>query len=76
MHLHLAVYLPTGRVRVACPMHIDDEAVRLAVIARLGWIERQQVKFREQERQTPREYVSRESCSPGIGRLCESLYLF
>ena len=60
-HLHLAVYPPTGRVSVAVPLHLDDEAVRLAVIAKLGWIERQQAKFKEQERQTPREYVSGES---------------
>jgi predicted metal-dependent hydrolase len=60
-NLHLAVYPPAGRIRVAAPLLVDDEAVRLAVIARLPWIKRQQVKFQEQERQTPREYVSGES---------------
>jgi len=60
-NLHLAVYPPNGRIRVAAPLRLDDEAVRLAVISRLGWIKRQQTKFKEQERQTAREYVSGES---------------
>ena len=60
-NLHLAVYPPNGRVRVAAPLHIDDEAVRLAVISRLVWIKRQQAKFEGQERQSAREYVSGES---------------
>lgn len=60
-NLHLAVYPPNGRVRVAVPLLVDDEAVRLAVISKLGWIKRQQIKFAEQERQSKREYVSGES---------------
>ncbi|MGA2489110.1 MAG: SprT family zinc-dependent metalloprotease [Anaerolineales bacterium] len=60
-NLHLAVYPPNGRVRVAVPLLLNDEAVRLAVIARLGWIKRQQLKFQEQDRQSMREYVSGES---------------
>ena len=60
-NLHLAVYPPNGRVRVAAPMRVNDEAVRLAVVSRLGWIRRQQRKFTGQERQSSREYVSRES---------------
>jgi predicted metal-dependent hydrolase len=60
-NLHLAVYPPYGRIRVAVPLRLDDEAVRLAVISRLGWIKRQQEKFNQQERQTAREYTSGES---------------
>ena len=60
-HLHLAVYPPAGRVRVAAPLRVNDEAVRLFTIARLGWIKRQQAKFAAQQRQSPREYVSGES---------------
>lgn len=60
-NLHLAVYPPDGHVRVAVPLRVDDESVRMAVIARLGWIRRQQEKFAQQERQSPREYVSGES---------------
>ncbi|MCZ7554617.1 MAG: M48 family metallopeptidase [Anaerolineales bacterium] len=60
-NLHVAVYPPSGRVRVAAPLRVDDEAVRLAVISKLGWIKRQQAKFVAQERQSAREYVSGES---------------
>ena len=60
-NLHLAVYPPNGRVRVAVPLRVNDEAVRLAVISRLAWIKRQQAKFDGQERQSAREYVPGES---------------
>lgn len=60
-NLHLAVYPPNGRVRVAAPLRVNDEAVKLAVIARLSWIKRQQAKFTKQERETRHEYVNGES---------------
>jgi len=60
-NLHLGVYPPAGRVRVAAPLHINDEAVRLFTISKLAWIKRQQAKFERQERQSAREYVSGES---------------
>jgi predicted metal-dependent hydrolase len=60
-NLHLGVYPPNGRVRVAAPLRIDDNAVRLFTITRLGWIKRQQARFTAQERQSPREYVTGES---------------
>ncbi|MDX1524472.1 MAG: SprT family zinc-dependent metalloprotease [Anaerolineae bacterium] len=60
-NLHLAVYPPDGRVRVAVPLHITDDNVRLAVISKLGWIKKQQAAFRDQPRQSPREMVSGES---------------
>lgn len=59
-NLHLGVYPPDGRVRVAAPMILSEDAVRLAVIARLGWIKQQRAKFEAQERQSEREYVSGE----------------
>lgn len=60
-NLHLAVYPPGGRVRVAAPEHLDDEAVRLAVVSRLGWIRRKQEDYVAQERQSAREMVTGES---------------
>lgn len=60
-NLHLGVYPPNGRVRVAAPTRIRDEAIRLAVISRLAWIKRQRERFHTQARQSAREYVSRES---------------
>ncbi|HPZ07806.1 MAG TPA: SprT family zinc-dependent metalloprotease [Candidatus Eremiobacteraeota bacterium] len=60
-NLHLTVHPPEGRVRVASPAGVKDEAIRLFVISRLPWIKRQQRKFREQEREREREFLSRES---------------
>lgn len=60
-HLHVGVYPPAGRVRVAAPRRMDDEAVRVAVASRLGWIRRQQKAFAGQDRQSKREMVSGES---------------
>ena len=60
-NLHLGVYPPQGRVRVAAPLSVDDEAVRLAVVGKLGWIKRQRAKFQAQPRQSQRRMVSGES---------------
>jgi predicted metal-dependent hydrolase len=60
-NLHLGVYPPHGRVRVAAPMTVTDEAVRLAVIGKLGWIKRQRARFAAQPRQSEREMVRGES---------------
>lgn len=60
-NLHIGIYPPHGRVRVATPVKIDDEAVRLAVVSKLSWIKKQVRHFQEQPRQTKREMVSGES---------------
>lgn len=60
-NLHLGVYPPNGRVRVAAPLALTGDAVRLAVISRLGWIKRQRAKFDGQPRQSKRELVTGES---------------
>ncbi len=60
-NLHVAVYPPDGRVRVAAPWHVSDEAVRLAVATRIAWINRQRRSFVAQERQTERHYISGET---------------
>ncbi len=60
-HLHLGVYPPDGRVRVAVPLRLDDDAVRLAVISRLAWIRRKRAEFQGQDRQSRREFVTGES---------------
>ena len=60
-NLHVGVYPPVGRVRIATPLHLNDEAVRLAVVSRLGWIRRQQANFNQQQRQSNREFSPGES---------------
>src|ERR1017187_4026499 len=60
-NLHLGVYPPHGRVRVAAPLRVSDNAVRLAIVSRLGWIKRQRARFSAQARQSKREMVSGET---------------
>lgn len=60
-NIHLAVYPPTGRVRIAAPLKVNEDAIRLFAISKLGWIKRNQRKFEGQERISPREYKQRES---------------
>lgn len=60
-NLHLAVYPPNGRVRIATPLRLDDEAIRLFAISKMSWIKKQISKFENQERQTFREFVSGEN---------------
>ena len=60
-NVHLAVYPPTGRVRIASPLRINDEAVRLFAISKIAWIRKHQRNFLAQDRQLPRQFKDRES---------------
>ena len=60
-NIHLSVYPPTGRVRISAPLRMNLETIRVFAISKLGWIKQQQKKLREQQRETPREYLDRES---------------
>jgi len=60
-NVHLSVHPPAGRVRIAAPRHLSNDAIRAFAIGKLAWIRRQQAKLQEQERETPREFVGRES---------------
>lgn len=60
-NVHLSVYPPTGRVRISAPLRMSLDTIRVFAISKLDWIKRQQRKLREQERETPREYLDRES---------------
>ena len=60
-NIHLSVYPPTGRVRISAPSRMSLDTIRVFAISKLGWIKQQQQKLREQERETPREYLDRES---------------
>jgi len=60
-NLHVGVYPPVGRVRVAAPQRLDETHVRLAVIQRLPWIKRQRKQMQNAIRQSAREMVSGES---------------
>ena len=60
-NIHLSVHPPAGKVRIAAPARMDVDTIRLFAISKLGWIKQQQRKLREQERETPREFIGRES---------------
>ena len=60
-NIHLSVHPPTGRVRISAPLRMNIETIRVFAISKLGWIKQHQKKLREQERETPREYLDRES---------------
>jgi hypothetical protein len=60
-NVHLSVYPPTGRVRISAPTRMNIDTIRVFAISKLAWIKQQQTKLREQERETPRDYVDRES---------------
>jgi predicted metal-dependent hydrolase len=60
-NVHLSVYPPAGRVKISAPLRMKLETIRVYAISKLGWIKQQQKKLRGQERETPREYLDRES---------------
>jgi predicted metal-dependent hydrolase len=60
-NVHLSVYPPVGKVHISAPSYMSLETIRVFAISKLIWIKRQQRKLREQERETPRNYIDRES---------------
>ncbi len=60
-NIHLSVHPPLGRVRIAAPLHIDLDTLRVFAISKLTWIRQQQDKLLSQARESPREYLDRES---------------
>ncbi len=60
-NIHLSVYPPTGSVRISAPLRMDINNIRVFAITKLPWIKNQQQKLSEQARETPREYLNRES---------------
>ena len=60
-NVHLSVHPPSGRVRIAAPEHMNLDTIRVFAVSKLAWIQKQQKKLREQDRETCREYLDRES---------------
>lgn len=60
-NMHLAVYPPQGRVRLAAPLNTDLEVLRLFCISKLSWLKKNIKSFQNQARETVRVYVSGES---------------
>lgn len=60
-NIHLSTYPPGGTVRISAPSRMNLDTIRLFAISRLDWIRQHQRVMRGQERETPREYLDRES---------------
>jgi predicted metal-dependent hydrolase len=60
-NVHLSVYPPTGKVRISAPLRMNLDTIRVFAISKLDWIKQQQKKLRDQERESPREYLDCES---------------
>ena len=60
-NLHIGVYPPAGRIRVAAPPAISEDAIRVAIVTRLGWIKKKQREFASQAREPERQVVSGET---------------
>src|SRR5436309_9459815 len=60
-NVHLSVYPPAGRVRISAPKRMSVDTIRVYAVSKLDWIKKQQTKLREQERESRREYLERES---------------
>ncbi len=60
-HVHLSVHPPSGRVTLVAPMRTRPEVARAYAVSKLGWIRDQQAQLRGQARETPRQFVERES---------------
>ncbi len=60
-NVHLSVYPPLGRVRISAPFRMDMDTIRVFAISKLNWIKKHQHKILSQEREAPKEYITRES---------------
>ena len=62
-NVHLSVHPPDGHVTLTAPAGTRPDVARAYAISRLGWIRQQQEKLKNQARETPRQFVTRESHS-------------
>lgn len=59
-NIHLTVYPPDGRVRLAVPVHMDDNAARNFALSKLSWINKQRNKYRTYKPLPVKEFISGE----------------
>lgn len=60
-NIHLGVYPPDGRIRIAVPLATSDALVRAAVLEQTSWIRRQRDRFAGQARESRREMIEGET---------------
>jgi predicted metal-dependent hydrolase len=60
-NVHLTVHPPDGRVTLSAPTATRLAVARAYAISKLGWIRDQKKKLESQARETPRQFIGRES---------------
>ena len=60
-NMYLKVHPPLGDVSISAPERMNLETIEMFAIAKLAWIKKQRQKIQSQPRETPREYINRES---------------
>lgn len=60
-NIHLTIYPPNARIHVSAPLFMTEEAIHLFLISKQAWIKQKVSQVLNQNRQTPREYVSGEN---------------
>ncbi|MCD8486179.1 MAG: M48 family metallopeptidase [Desertifilum sp.] len=60
-NVHLCVHPPDGRVTLVAPASTRLDVARAYAISKLGWIREQQHTLKGQARETPRQFIERES---------------
>lgn len=60
-NVHLSVHPPSGRVTLVVPEGTRLEVARAYAISKLGWIRDRRAKMLAQARETPRQFVERET---------------
>jgi len=60
-NVHLSVHPPNGRVTLVAPSGTRLEVARAYAISKLTWIRDRQKKLESQPRETPRQFIERES---------------
>lgn len=60
-NVHLSVHPPKGKVTLVAPTGTRLEVARAYAVSKLRWIRQQQEQLQAQVRETPRQFVTRES---------------
>jgi hypothetical protein len=60
-NVHLSVHPPDGHVTLVAPISTRLDVARAYAINKLGWIREQQHTLQQQARETPRQFIERES---------------
>ncbi|WP_312975459.1 M48 family metallopeptidase [Stutzerimonas nitrititolerans] len=60
-NVHLSVHPPEGKVTLVAPIGTRLEVARAYAVSKLRWIRQQQTQLLAQARETPRQFVTRES---------------